>query len=138
MSNSDRSESIDFGLEGAAAVLSSLPGLYITDLAMKDFAMTDDCRRLILGKYFDRSRIVHDCISGNMSKCDQCFAEATDWQRSESNAVGEKEIVGKALNQMSIGCPTCRINWALDKNCFNNEKITASIRLGLKSQRGTI
>jgi superfamily II DNA helicase RecQ len=80
--------------------------------AMLDFVNTDDCRRLILGRYFDR-KPAQDCVSGGMERCDRCCNGISDWARSEEERVSEREAVEEALDQMANGCPVCWVAAAL-------------------------
>ena len=80
--------------------------------AMVDFVDTDDCRRLVLGRYFDR-KPAQDCVSGEMERCDRCCSGVSDWARSEKETSQEREIVEDALDQMSNGCLVCWVTAAL-------------------------
>lgn len=80
--------------------------------AMLDFVNTDDCRRLVLGRYFDK-KPAQDCVSGEMERCDRCCSGVSDWARSEKEASHEREIVEDALDQMANGCPVCWVTSAL-------------------------
>ncbi len=80
--------------------------------AMLDFANTDDCRRLVLGRYFDK-KPAQDCISGEMERCDRCCNGVSDWAWSEKEMSGEREAVEDALDQMANGCPVCWVAAAL-------------------------
>jgi hypothetical protein len=80
--------------------------------AMLDFVITDDCRRLVLGNYFDR-KPAQDCISGDMERCDRCRSGVSDWARSEKEMSQEREIVEDALDQITNGCPVCWVTSAL-------------------------
>lgn len=80
--------------------------------AMLDFVNTDDCRRLVLGGYFDR-KPAQDCISGEMERCDRCRSGVSDWARSEKEMSQEREIVEDALDQITNGCPVCWVTSAL-------------------------
>jgi hypothetical protein len=80
--------------------------------AMLDFVNTDDCRRLVLGNYFDREA-AQDCISGDMERCDRCCSGVSDWARSEKETSHEREVVEDALDQMANGCPVCWVTSAL-------------------------
>jgi len=80
--------------------------------AMLDFVNADDCRRLVLGRYFDR-RPAADCASGDMERCDRCCSGVSDWARLEKETSREREMVEDALDQMANGCPVCWVTSAL-------------------------
>ncbi|KAK0926478.1 hypothetical protein LTR29_017851 [Friedmanniomyces endolithicus] len=82
------------------------------EMAMLDFVNTDDCRRLTLGRYFDR-KPAPDCDSGELERCDRCCSGVSDWARSERARAYEKDIVEEALDQMANGCPVCWVTSAL-------------------------
>jgi superfamily II DNA helicase RecQ len=84
--------------------------------AMLDFVNTDDCRRLVLGRYFDK-KPAQSCISGDMERCDRCCNGVSDWARSEERVACEREAVEEALDQMANGCPVCWIAAALGSDC---------------------
>jgi hypothetical protein len=80
--------------------------------AMLDFVNTDDCRRLVLGRYFD-GKPAEGCVSGEMERCDRCCSGVSDWARAEKETSQEREIVEDALDQMANGCPVCWVTAAL-------------------------
>jgi superfamily II DNA helicase RecQ len=80
--------------------------------AILDFVNTDDCRRLVLGRYFDR-KPAQDCVSGEMERYDRCCSGVSDWARSEKETSNEREIVEDTLDQMANGCPVCWVTSAL-------------------------
>ncbi|KAK0950983.1 hypothetical protein LTS01_025418, partial [Friedmanniomyces endolithicus] len=81
-------------------------------MAMLDFVNTDDCRRLTLGRYFDR-KPAPNCDSGELERCDRCCSGVSDWAPSERARAYEKDIVEEALDQMANGCPVCWVTSAL-------------------------
>jgi superfamily II DNA helicase RecQ len=84
--------------------------------AMLDFVNTGDCRRLVLGRYFDR-KPAQDCVTGEMERCDRCCSGVSDWARSEKETSKERETVEDALDQMANGCPVCWVTAALGSGC---------------------
>ncbi|KAG6157487.1 hypothetical protein E4U50_007512 [Claviceps purpurea] len=79
---------------------------------MFTFVNTVQCRRLVLGKYFDGDP-AQDCISGDMVRCDRCRIGVSDWERSQQIKSGERSMVEDALDQIAIGCPVCWVTSAL-------------------------
>jgi len=80
--------------------------------AMLDFVNTDDCRRLMLARYFER-KVAQDCKSGEMERCDRCGEGVSEWARSERETSREQAMVEEALDQMVNGCPVCWVTSAL-------------------------
>ena len=88
------------------------------DQAMIDFVQIEGCRRLVLGRYFDRAAVTTEegCLGHHfgeeekyeMAACDRCgggMAEAGMDRLQE--AASEKEMVERALDEMMIGCAIC-------------------------------
>ncbi|KAG5954584.1 hypothetical protein E4U58_007559, partial [Claviceps cyperi] len=84
----------------------------VDEKGMFTFVNTDQCRRLVLGKYFDRVP-AQDCISGDMVRCDRCSTGVSDWERSQQNKSRERYMVEDALDQIANGCPVCWVTSAL-------------------------
>ncbi|KAG6091014.1 hypothetical protein E4U31_007459 [Claviceps sp. LM219 group G6] len=84
----------------------------INEKEMFTFVNTVQCRRLVLGKYFDGGP-AQDCISGDMARCDRCHIGVSDWERSLQIKSGERFMVEDALDQIANGCPVCWVTSAL-------------------------
>ncbi|KAG6043435.1 hypothetical protein E4U33_001709 [Claviceps sp. LM78 group G4] len=84
----------------------------IDEKEMFTFVNTVQCRRLVLGKYFDGGP-AQDCISGDMARCDRCHIGVSDWERSQQIKSGERFMVEDALDQIANGCPVCWVTSAL-------------------------
>jgi hypothetical protein len=106
--------------------------------AMLDFVNTDDCRRLVLGRYFDR-KPAQDCVSGEMERCDRCCSGVSDWARSEKETSNERELVEDALDQMANGCPVCWVTSALGSGrAWLHDGKTCSHRQTIPNDNGDI